>query len=113
MTYDWEKHEAEIDAALVKYSAFRSKLDTALGIVPADVREHDNDSMELNDLMVHVTETSCLIKRVGQQPTECGGLPSDFHDFYRWDDGVQVVIAPNKEKRDAYLFLFPEAEAID
>ena len=71
----------------------------------------DHTGQEIDYLLTSATKTSCLIKKP-MDMMEGNGIPG-FHVYHDWKQRVEIVLAPNKAKRKAYLTLFPDAEAID
>ena len=107
----WEEQKAELARAREKHKGLREKIEAALNRPPVAENVFDHAGQEIDYLLLSATKTSCLIKRP-MVMMEGGGVP-DFHDYTDWKQRVQIVLAPNKAKRKAYLTLFPDAEAID
>lgn len=105
-------YKARIAGAVAKHAALRAKLEEVLNrdIPGEDVFDHEGQ--KLDRLMLDVTDTSCLIVRRPWVMLEGGGIP-DFSDYKDWKSRVQILIAPDEARRDAYMLLFPGAEIID
>ena len=106
----WEAREAKLAEARKKHAGLRSKIEAVLNRqVSEDVFDHNGQ--QIDSLLLFATKTSCLIKRPLVM-LEGGGIPG-FRDYTDWKQRIQIVMAPNRAKRKAYLTLFPDAEAID
>lgn len=106
-----EAKDAELAARAEKYRDLLNKLKVAVGFEPSEPSVYDHKAFEIDYMAMGMTKTSCLIKRP-MQMMEGGGIPG-FYSYYDWKKRIEIVVAPNKAKRKAYLLLFPEAEAID
>ena len=102
----WEEQKAKLDRAREKHKGLRAKIVAALNR-PVD----DHAGNDIDYLLMEATKTTCLIKKP-MVMMEGNGIPG-FYVYHDWKQRVEVILAPNKAKRKAYLTLFPDAEAID
>lgn len=98
-----EAFQAKMEAAVTKHAGLRAKILAALN--------QDADSREIDYLLVGATKATCLIKKP-MVMMEGNDIP-DFDVYHDWKQRIEIVLAPNKAKRKAYLTLFPDAEAIN
>lgn len=106
-----DAYDAKLKKAVEKYGHMREKIVNALGFTPTEPGVFDHQASGVDYLLFGMTKSSCLIKKP-MQMMEGGGIP-DFYSYHDWKQKIEIVIAPNKAKRRAYLLLFPDAEAID
>ena len=107
----WQEQETHQARAREKYKGLRAKIEAALNRPPVPEGVFDHTGQEIDYLLTSATKTSCLIKKP-MDMMEGNGIPG-FHVYHDWKQRVEIVLAPNKAKRKAYLTLFPDAEAID
>lgn len=106
----WEEQDAKLERAREQHKGLRAKIEAALNRPPVE-NVFDHQGQQIDFLLLSATKRSCLIKRPLAM-MEGGGIP-DFHTYTDWKQHIEIVLAPNRAKRKAYLTLFPDAEAID
>lgn len=107
----WEEAEAKLAVAREKHAGLRAKIEAALNREPVPEDVYDHSGQQIDYLLLRATDTTCLIKRPHGM-LEGAGIPA-FHYYTDWKRRVQILLAPDEDKRIAYLTLFEDAEAID
>lgn len=88
----------------------RAKIEATLKRKPVPEGVYDREGARIDNLLRGATGACHLIKRpLTMMRTD---VP-EFRVYTDWNQRVEILLAPNKAKRDAYLTLFPDAEAID